>query len=178
MLSIWERKFEIEYWLKWWRKHFSWNPQKAYKAVDWQFFFQPTDMEENSVFDVFWERSETAQIVCKPNWCFFTVMLFNEGLTKKLSKTVFSVRIGDLQKLHWMTNEVISAEQSQKPQDIAKCIKMVKLLKLYVMSSFLFFCQDEVFENSCLIWPCWNCSVRERNLYLKYNKEKLLFGYL
>ena len=81
--------------------------------------FEPTDVEEKAKFDVFWEVSETARRkVCVtrtfyqdgPNRCYFTIRLFTRGSEKDSfrRKFFFSVRIGELQKLHRLSNEIIS----------------------------------------------------------------------
>ena len=89
--------------------------------------FQPTDVEEKAKFDVFWEVSETARRkVCvtriffqdDPNRCYFTIKLFTRGTEKDSfrRKCFLSVRIGEMEKLHRMSDEIISVLNKVKNQ--------------------------------------------------------------
>ena len=89
--------------------------------------FQPTDVEEKAKFDVFWEVSETARRkVCvtriffqdDPNRCYFTIKLFTRGTEKDSfrRKCFLSVRIGEMKKLHRMSDEIISVLNKVKNQ--------------------------------------------------------------
>ncbi|XP_075258527.1 uncharacterized protein LOC142350562 [Convolutriloba macropyga] len=88
---------------------------------------KPTDVEEKAKFDVFWELSETARRkVCvtrtfyqdDPNRCYFTIKLFTRGTEKDSfrRKCFLSVRIGELQKINRMSNEIISVLNKVKNQ--------------------------------------------------------------
>ena len=91
--------------------------------------FQPTDVEEKGKFDVFWEVSETARRkVCvtriffqdDPNRyrCYFTIKLFTRGTEKDnfRRKCFPSVRIGEMEKLHRMSDEISSVLNKNKNQ--------------------------------------------------------------
>ena len=89
--------------------------------------FQPTDVEEKTKFDVFWEVSETApRKVCvtrifsqdDPNRCYFTIKLFTRGTGKDCfrRKYFLSVRIGEMEKLHRMREEIVSVLNKVKNQ--------------------------------------------------------------
>ena len=97
------------------------------KLVIDEILFQPTDVEEKAKFDVFWEVSETARRkVCvtrtiyqkDPNRCYFTIKLFTREteMDSFRRKCFLSVRIGELQKLHRMSSEIISVLNKVKNQ--------------------------------------------------------------
>ena len=89
--------------------------------------FQPTDVEEKAKFDVFWEVSETARRkVCvtriffqdDTNRCYFTIKLFTRGTEKDSfrRKCFLSVRTGEMEKIHRMSDEIISVLNKVKNQ--------------------------------------------------------------
>ena len=89
--------------------------------------FQSTDVEEKAKFDVFWGVSETARRKVRvtriffqddPNRCYFTIKLFTRGTEKDnfRRKCFLSVRIGEMEKLHRMRDEVISVLNKVKNQ--------------------------------------------------------------
>ena len=89
--------------------------------------FQPTDVEEKTKFDVFWEVNETARRkVCvtriffqdDQNRCYFTIKLFTRGTEKERFrwKCFHSVTIGEMEKLHRMSDEIISVLNKVKNQ--------------------------------------------------------------
>ena len=127
MLSVWELKIiqKLPEMLKE-ALQFELTEVAAKLVID-ETLFQPTDMEEKAKFDVFWDVNETARRkVCvtrafyqnDPNGCYFTIKLFTRGTEKDSfrRKCFLSVRIGELQKLHRMSNEFISVLNKVKNQ--------------------------------------------------------------
>ena len=128
MLSVWELKIFIQKLPEMLKEalQFELTEVTAKLVID-ETLFQPTDVEEKAKFDVFWEASETARRkVCvtrtfyqnDPNRCYFTIKLFTRGTEKDgfRRKCFLSVRIGELQKLHRMSNEIISVLNKVKNQ--------------------------------------------------------------
>ena len=127
-LSVWEYKIFIQKLPEMIKEALQFEPTEVTaKLVIDESFFQPTDVEENTKFDVFWELSETARRkVCvtrtfyqeNPNRCYFTMKLSTQGTEKDSfrMKCFLPVRIGELQKLHRMSNEIISVLNKVKNQ--------------------------------------------------------------
>ena len=97
------------------------------KLVTDETYFQPIDVEEKMKLDVFWEVSETARQKVRVtrtfyqddlNRCYFTIKLFTRGTEKDSFRRncLLSVRIGELQKLHRMSDEIISVLNKVKNQ--------------------------------------------------------------
>ena len=120
MLSVLELKIFIQKLPEMLKEALQFEPTEvtAKLMID-ETLFQPTDVEEKAKFDVFWELSQTARReVCvtrtfyqdDPNRCYFTIKLFTRGTEKDSfrRKCFLSVRIGELQKLHRISYEIIS----------------------------------------------------------------------
>ena len=128
MLSVWELKIFIQKLPEMIKEALQFEPSEvtAKLMID-ETLFQPTDVEEKAKFDVFWELSETARRkVCvtrtfyqdDPYRCYFIIKLFTRGTEKDSfrRKCFLSVRIGELQKIIRMSNEIISVLNKVKNQ--------------------------------------------------------------
>ena len=129
--------------------------EDAAKLVIDETLFQPTDVEEKAKCDVFWEVSETARRkVCvtrtfyqnDPNQCYFTIKLFIRGTEENSfrRKCFLSVRIGELQKLHRMSNDIVSVLNKVKNQ--TKSQSALKYLYIFILYVTLFIHIFSLFE--------------------------------
>ena len=128
MLSVWELKIFIQKLPEKLKEALQFElTEVAAKLVTDETLFQLTDVEEKAKFDVFWDVSETARLQVyvtrtfyqnDPNGCYFTIKLSTRGTEKDSfrRKCFLSVRIGELQKLHRMSNEIISVLNKVKNQ--------------------------------------------------------------
>ena len=126
MLSVWELKIFIQKLPELLKEALQFESKEvtAKLMID-ETLFQPTDVEEKAKFDLFWEVTARRKVCVTrtiyqddPNRCYFIIKLFTRGTEKDSfrRKCFLPVRNGELQKLHRMSNKIISVLNKVKNQ--------------------------------------------------------------